>query len=138
MRIEPPPSLACATGTRPAATAAAEPPLEPREGGVDQLARARLALADQLGLRGGVEKGQFVAHPPTLRQAPCGSPEGAGCAARCNRALGRPSKDTPPTPSDTGHFPPPPVLCYYVAHGTGRRPRAPAARERRAAAGRCR
>src|SRR2546427_5949608 len=29
MRIEPPPSLACATGTRPAATAAAEPPLEP-------------------------------------------------------------------------------------------------------------
>src|SRR5262245_2394471 len=29
MRIEPPPSLACAIGTRPAATAAAEPPLEP-------------------------------------------------------------------------------------------------------------
>src|SRR5688500_12591945 len=29
MRIEPPPSLACATGTRPAATAAAEPPLDP-------------------------------------------------------------------------------------------------------------
>src|SRR5919107_3264576 len=29
MRIEPPPSLACATGTRPAATAAAEPPDEP-------------------------------------------------------------------------------------------------------------
>ena len=29
MRIEPPPSLACATGTMPAATAAAEPPLEP-------------------------------------------------------------------------------------------------------------
>ncbi len=29
MRIEPPPSLACATGTSPAATAAAEPPLEP-------------------------------------------------------------------------------------------------------------
>ena len=28
-RIEPPMSLACATGTRPAATAAAEPPLEP-------------------------------------------------------------------------------------------------------------
>ena len=29
MRIEPPPSLACATGTRPAATAAADPPLDP-------------------------------------------------------------------------------------------------------------
>ncbi len=29
MRIEPPPSLACAIGTIPAATAAAEPPLEP-------------------------------------------------------------------------------------------------------------
>src|SRR3989442_2940171 len=29
MRIEPPPSLACAAGTRPAATDAAEPPLEP-------------------------------------------------------------------------------------------------------------
>src|SRR4051794_41310168 len=29
MRMEPPPSLACAIGTRPAATAAAEPPLEP-------------------------------------------------------------------------------------------------------------
>jgi len=29
MRIEPPPSFAWATGTRPAATAAAEPPLDP-------------------------------------------------------------------------------------------------------------
>src|SRR5208282_762752 len=29
IRIEPPPSLACATGTIPDATAAAEPPLEP-------------------------------------------------------------------------------------------------------------
>src|SRR5262245_17397809 len=29
MRIEPPPSFACATGTIPRATAAAEPPLEP-------------------------------------------------------------------------------------------------------------
>src|SRR5215467_4015358 len=29
MRIEPPPSLACATGTMPLATAAAEPPDEP-------------------------------------------------------------------------------------------------------------
>jgi hypothetical protein len=29
MRIEPPPSLACATGTIPDATAAADPPLEP-------------------------------------------------------------------------------------------------------------
>ncbi len=29
MRIEPPPSLAWATGTMPEATAAAEPPLEP-------------------------------------------------------------------------------------------------------------
>ena len=29
IRIEPPPSVACATGTMPAATAAAEPPLEP-------------------------------------------------------------------------------------------------------------
>ena len=29
MRMEPPPSLACASGTRRAATAAAEPPLEP-------------------------------------------------------------------------------------------------------------
>ena len=29
MRMEPPPSLACATGTRPAATAAADPPDEP-------------------------------------------------------------------------------------------------------------
>src|SRR3954447_24035430 len=29
MRIEPPPSLACATGSSPAATAAAAPPLEP-------------------------------------------------------------------------------------------------------------
>jgi hypothetical protein len=28
-RIEPPPSLACAIGTRPAATAALDPPLEP-------------------------------------------------------------------------------------------------------------
>ena len=28
-RMEPPPSLACAAGTMPAATAAAEPPLEP-------------------------------------------------------------------------------------------------------------
>jgi hypothetical protein len=27
--MDPPPSLACATGTRPAATAAAEPPLDP-------------------------------------------------------------------------------------------------------------
>src|ERR1700716_2035454 len=35
MRIEPPPSLPCATGTIPVATATAEPPLEPpvvREG----------------------------------------------------------------------------------------------------------
>ena len=31
MRIEPPPSPACATGTMPLATAAAEPPLEPPE-----------------------------------------------------------------------------------------------------------
>src|SRR5690606_12021132 len=29
MRMEPPPSVACAIGSRPAATAAAEPPLEP-------------------------------------------------------------------------------------------------------------
>ena len=29
MRIEPPPSFACATATMPLATAAAEPPLEP-------------------------------------------------------------------------------------------------------------
>ena len=29
MRMEPPPSLACAAGTMPAATAAAEPPEEP-------------------------------------------------------------------------------------------------------------
>src|SRR5262245_40338030 len=29
MRIEPPPSVACAAGTMPAATAAAAPPLEP-------------------------------------------------------------------------------------------------------------
>ena len=29
MRIEPPPSFACAAATRPAATAAADPPLEP-------------------------------------------------------------------------------------------------------------
>ncbi len=29
MRIEPPPSLACATGTAPAATSAADPPLDP-------------------------------------------------------------------------------------------------------------
>ena len=29
MRMDPPPSLACATGTMPAATAAAEPPDEP-------------------------------------------------------------------------------------------------------------
>src|SRR5690606_39754210 len=29
IRIEPPPSVACAIGSRPAATAAAEPPLEP-------------------------------------------------------------------------------------------------------------
>src|SRR5215813_2852881 len=29
IRIEPPPSVACAIGTMPAATAAAEPPLEP-------------------------------------------------------------------------------------------------------------
>src|SRR4051812_205550 len=29
MRIDPPPSLACAAGTMPAATAAAEPPLDP-------------------------------------------------------------------------------------------------------------
>src|SRR5262249_17578909 len=29
IRIDPPPSLACATGTMPAATAAADPPLEP-------------------------------------------------------------------------------------------------------------
>ena len=29
IRSEPPPSLPCATGTRPAATAAAEPPEEP-------------------------------------------------------------------------------------------------------------
>ena len=29
IRIEPPPSLACATGTMPEATAAPEPPLEP-------------------------------------------------------------------------------------------------------------
>ena len=29
MRIEPPPSVACATGTIPDATAAAEPPLDP-------------------------------------------------------------------------------------------------------------
>ena len=29
MRIDPPPSLAWAIGTRPAATAAAEPPLDP-------------------------------------------------------------------------------------------------------------
>src|SRR5262249_61281365 len=29
MRIDPPPSLACAMGTMPAATAAAAPPLEP-------------------------------------------------------------------------------------------------------------
>ena len=29
MRMEPPPSLACATGTRPAATAAADPPDDP-------------------------------------------------------------------------------------------------------------
>src|SRR5262249_37681547 len=31
MRIEPPPSFACATGTMPVATAHAEPPLEPPE-----------------------------------------------------------------------------------------------------------
>ena len=29
IRIEPPPSLACATGTIPEATAAADPPLDP-------------------------------------------------------------------------------------------------------------
>jgi hypothetical protein len=29
MRIDPPPSFACATGTMPLATAAAEPPLDP-------------------------------------------------------------------------------------------------------------
>src|SRR2546427_8210690 len=47
--------------------------LDARDGRVDQLARARLALADQLGLRGRIEKGQFVAHQATLRQPPAGS-----------------------------------------------------------------
>src|SRR5207247_1412134 len=120
IRIEPPPSLACATGTNPAATAAAEPPLAPpgerpvshgvaggpqatgagrgarfgacllealrddgiqlrvqaldaRDGHVDQLARAHLALPHQLGLRRGIEEGQVVAHAATVCQATCGS-----------------------------------------------------------------
>src|SRR3989475_2956706 len=51
--------------------------LDARDGRIDQLARARLALADQLGLRGGVEKGEFIAHPATLRQPPSRSLDGA-------------------------------------------------------------
>jgi len=49
MRIDPPPSLACAIGTIPAATAAAEPPLDPPS----NARRSRvLARAEQTRLGG--------------------------------------------------------------------------------------
>ena len=61
MRIEPPPSLPCATGTMPAATAAAEPPEEPpgvrsRSQGLRVAPNRRASLVGQdavLGQRGG-------------------------------------------------------------------------------------
>ena len=58
MRIEPPPSLACATGTMPLATAAAEPPLEPpgRARRVPRVARRAVRLG--LGRRHEPELGR--------------------------------------------------------------------------------
>src|SRR3546814_20980837 len=50
IRIEPPPSLACATGTIPAPTAAAEPPPEPLGG-----ASRRASGCQSLELSGGAE-----------------------------------------------------------------------------------
>ena len=63
MRIEPPPSLPCATGTMPAATAAAAPPEEPpgvrcRSQGLRVGPNRRASLVGQdpiLGQRGGAD-----------------------------------------------------------------------------------
>jgi hypothetical protein len=79
MRIEPPPSLPCAIGMRPAATAAAAPPLDPPgvssglhgfevglgEGDRPELRRVRLADDDEPCFAntaddGGVEVGHVV------------------------------------------------------------------------------
>src|SRR3989475_7759166 len=57
IRIDPPPSLACAAGTSPAATAAAEPPLEPP---VERLVSHGLRLrarAPRAGGGGGARSG---------------------------------------------------------------------------------
>src|SRR3954453_12280658 len=70
MRIEPPPSLACAIGTSPAATAAADPPLAPPAGrppgppagGVRRVPRvAGRRVAGRLGGHGGAELGHVGA-----------------------------------------------------------------------------
>src|SRR5438552_2183735 len=58
MRIEPPPSLPCAAGARPAATAAAAPPLDPLQIGLDELDRRDLAAAHELRLLGRGREGE--------------------------------------------------------------------------------
>ena len=73
MRIEPPPSLPWASGTMPAATAAAAPPDEPpgRALGVPGVARG--AEAARLGHRQDPELGHVRLahdHEPGLAQAP--------------------------------------------------------------------
>ena len=69
MRIEPPPSLACANGTMPLATAAAEPPLEPPG---DRLMSHGLWVAPQAigSVVGTLPSSGLLVRPAITRPAP--------------------------------------------------------------------
>ena len=86
-RIEPPMSLACATGTSPAATAAAAPPLDPavERSGVPRVA-AR-AEGDRLGGRLAAELGQRrLADGDDAGGAEAGAEDGVGGCAPVQRS----------------------------------------------------
>ena len=81
MRIEPPPSVACAKGTMPAATAAAAPPLEPPvdRSGLQGLRVAPCWRVSVETLRPNSEVAVFPAttRPAARQRATMGSSKGA-------------------------------------------------------------
>src|SRR4051812_45640513 len=94
MRIDPPPSLACAIGTSPAATAAADPPDDPP-----------VECAGFHGLRaGGKLRGSVVTVLPTsgtLVRPRHTNPAAANRSARCD-VTGRGTSAMAPTPWAVG------------------------------------
>ena len=92
MRIEPPPSLPCATGTMPAATAAAEPPEEPPGVRVRVPRVARRPGVARLGGRQDPELGQVRRADDDEARPRAAAARGRRCASAGGRARNREPK----------------------------------------------